>query len=370
MKTNNRTAIVSTVGTSVLTDRSGEMTNLLRETANHRTNEYSYEDLKSVKNHIENKKIAMMAMDPIGVRRNSAELNGILGLEADGSHLEHFLLCTDTFQGAESAKIVESRLRQDGSRSTNIQKLEGLTTKNREDFSRGIDSLLNWCDLTLPELKRQGFHIVFNLVGGFKSMNAYAQTIGMVYADEITYIFEGASSELIRIPKLPISFDTKALERNASAVIRMAVGNETLSKHEVADLPEAYLEIHSEELVALSAWGKLAWNRVKDSVLVINLLELPGIDFTDSFRRDFDACNHVGMKRFLQETLAKVSVLWRRGGLKELRTDGGILYEVYSNRGNVGHFRINQGDRVSCEPIGDRLVLRHFGLHDVVNKNP
>ena len=150
----------------------------------------------------------------------------------------------------------------------------------------------------------------------------------------------------------------------------MAVGNETLSKNDVADLPEAYLEILSEELVALSAWGKLAWNRVKDSVLSIILLEQPGLEFAGSFRKDFEACNNVGLKRALQETLANVSVLWRRGGLKELRTDGGILYEVYSNRGNVGHFRINQGDRVSCEPIGDRLVLRHFGLHDVVNKNP
>ncbi|MBE3588402.1 MAG: hypothetical protein IMW93_07600 [Thermoanaerobacteraceae bacterium] len=72
----------------------------------------------------------------------------------------------------------------------------------------------------------------------------------------------------------------------------------------------------------------------------------------------------------IQTTLAKVSLLFREQGLAGLRKDGSLQYKDYEGSpGNIGHFRLNLGWRVSCLPEGNILRLRHVGPHDV-NKNP
>jgi hypothetical protein len=50
--------------------------------------------------------------------------------------------------------------------------------------------VIRWCQDTLPGYRESGYHIVFNLTGGFKSIQGWMQTLGMFYADEIVYIFE------------------------------------------------------------------------------------------------------------------------------------------------------------------------------------
>ena len=79
----------------------------------------------------------------------------------------------------------------------------------------------------------------------------------------------------------------------------------------------------------------------------------------------------------LQETLAKVSKILLESNFKiaELKRDGGLQYENYNNKKDendnpVGHFRITQGDRVSCVVKDKHLYLRKFGRHDFINNNP
>lgn len=79
-------------------------------------------------------------------------------------------------------------------------------------FSNGIDNLIVWMQTNIPIYKENGYKIYFNLVGSFKSLQGYLNNIKMVYANEIIYIFEGKDSELITIPKLPVTVDIKIIE--------------------------------------------------------------------------------------------------------------------------------------------------------------
>jgi putative CRISPR-associated protein (TIGR02619 family) len=301
------------------------------------------------------------------VRRMSAELNGILALGTPAREGLHYLLHTDTYQGAETARLAAEWMRQ--SRFSVItQVLEGFSTASRAAFSQGIDYLLRWCEETLPQLKKQQHHIIFNLVGSFKSLQAYAQTLGMFYADEVVYLFESKDAELIRIPRLPIAWDTKGLAEHAAAVARLAHGD-VLARTLLAGLPEAYLEIDGED-ATLSDWGELAWNRNRKTLLAEELLEQPGLIFSAEFRRDYERRRDPLERTALQEALAKTAVLWAAGGLGRLRADGGLRYEEYVNKSGIGHFRINDDLRVSCERADARLRLRHFGPHNYVNDNP
>jgi hypothetical protein len=58
------------------------------------------------------------------------------------------------------------------------------------------------------------------------------------------------------------------------------------------------------------------------------------------------------------------------GDTAPLKSDGGLLYEVYQNKGGIAHFRITQGIRVSCVASEGTLILRRYGKEPDVNKNP
>jgi putative CRISPR-associated protein (TIGR02619 family) len=362
--------VVSTIGTSLLTNQAPrKMQALLRDTANLKRSDYPPDHLSRVADRIREVRAHLEQASRDQVRAMSAELNGLLSLPDEGKGALHYLLRTDTYQGEQTAEMVRNWLLKADYHPPVIQPLEGLSTASQEDFAQGIDSLLQWCDQTLPELRRQQHRIVFNLVGGFKSLQAYAQTLGMVYADEICYIFESASAPLLRIPRLPVKFETESLARHAATVARMAKTGENVSISELRDLPEAYLDIVGEE-ATLSPWGKLAWNQAKDEVLAGDLLEQPGLVYEESFRRDYSARKDRRERVTLQEALAQASYCWNHGGLAALRTHGGLQYETFENKNGIGHFRVNQGFRVSCTVESGHFRLRHYGPHDYVNDNP
>jgi putative CRISPR-associated protein (TIGR02619 family) len=135
------------------------------------------------------------------IRAASAELNGIYGLYQEqlvrGKQDIHWLIATDTAQGRKSAEIVQSFLRShDISLNANIYVPPGLSTASTRAFGDGIDQLIAWMQETIPPFKEDGYQISFNRVGSFKSLQGYLNTIGMFYADEMIYIFEGKDSNL------------------------------------------------------------------------------------------------------------------------------------------------------------------------------
>ncbi|HHW86817.1 MAG TPA: putative CRISPR-associated protein [Chloroflexi bacterium] len=306
----------------------------------------------------------------------SAELNGLYGLYEDQLQRSrndvHVLVATDTVLGRRAAQTLEAFLRSQGIVNVQMWVPEQLSSGDNRCFSHGVKDLLHLCEETIPGYRADGYHIVFNLTGAFKSLQSYLNIAGMFYADEIVYIFEG-SKQLLHIPRLPIQIDVAMLQTYCTSLALLAVGA-ILPYREVAGLPEGLLDIDQHGDATLSEWGRLIWNRVRHELLREDLLPFPNLVYEESFRRDFDRASPEE-RVDLQETLAKVSALLEEGGVARLKQDGGIQYEDYqnrktSNRQPIGHFRLSQGRRVSCVAEGTTLRLRHFGNHDQINDNP
>jgi putative CRISPR-associated protein (TIGR02619 family) len=367
--------VVSTVGTSLLTNGADrDLTDFLRRTANLTEEELPAADRSLIDARADAVADALAAADVPTRRRLSAELNGLYGvcgpaLEASPPDL-HFLLATDTHQGRATARLVGGLLQAAGC-IAEVVAPPRLSTRSQADFAHGVRALITWCEEGLPGYRDAGYRVVFNLVGGFKSLQGYANTIGMFHADEIVYIFEGEGSPLLRIPRLPIRLDAGPLERERSLCARLAEGL-TVPATQLSGWPEALWEEAEPGRAWLSGWGLLVWGRLKDELLADEPLELPRLTYATSFRRDFAGHHNRREKVHLQEKLAKAAVLLEQSGgdLAALRRDGGLQYETYRNRPGIGHFRVSLGLRVSCREQGDALELLHFGAHDYVNDNP
>ena len=136
----------------------------------------------------------------------------------------HFLLTTDTVQGRLAADLIAEHLRENGISHVEIIVPPGLSTRSQAAFSAGIRWVIRWCEYTMPGYCAAGYKITFNLTGSFKSLQAYMNTIGMFYADEVIYIFEGPAADLIRIPRLPIRIDLDILAEERELFALLADG--------------------------------------------------------------------------------------------------------------------------------------------------
>jgi putative CRISPR-associated protein (TIGR02619 family) len=367
--------VISSIGTSLLTQQINrdnmdekDWYKLLRDTAN-LTRQNTPKNVINIVNILEERAIDKLTSSNIkNIRRASAELNGIYGLyQEDLTQAKtdfHWLICTDTLQGETTGKIVEIFLQK---QSINVEcyKPQYLSTADTESFTQGIDDLL-----TKLEEMTQGYdHVCFNLVGGFKSLQGYLNTIGMFYADEIIYIFEGENSDLITIPRLPIKVDSSIIEPYKVQFVIMSLGYQ-LPLNQLTNIPESLLTIVEGE-ATLSNWGKLTWNKCKKEFLNANLLTFPYLHYEKSFLTDYQNQKNPQERIKLQETLAKVSYLLSKnqGDRSLLRDDPGLLYETYRNT-NIDHFRVNLALRISCQLLPNNdLSLHYYGTHNHVERS-
>lgn len=375
-----RQVVISTIGTSLLTNQiqrnnveEKDWYNHLRKTANKSLKETPADVLKIIDTLVERAKEKLVNSKISDIRQASAELNGIYGLYQEqltaGNQDIHWLIATDTAQGSKTAEIVESFLRKQGI-NVNIYVPPSLSTASTSAFSEGIDNLIAWLQETIPPYKDNGYKVCFNLVGSFKSLQGYLNTIGMFYADEIIYIFEGEGSQLITIPRLPINIDKSVIEPYKIPLALMNAGTDiSVDDETVKDIPES-LVYSDGEVMTLSTWGKLIWSEAKEEVLSQELLSLPKLEYQSSFINDYQQVLDKNQRVKLQETLAKVSHLLTRsnGDTTLLRQDGGLQYSRLTNSDNIDHFRVTQGLRISCKAEGGKLILRRYGEHDYGNE--
>ncbi len=372
-----RRVIISTVGTSLLTNQIDRNNNqekdwygLLRDSANLKGEQIENEQIIGIILTLQERASNKLktAKNQV-IRRLSAELNGIYGIYQDklgrGKQDIHILIATDTEQGKVTAEIVEAYLQDKGISNTSIYSPQGLSTSSTTAFTTGIDDLIVWFQKNIKSYQEQGYKICFNLVGGFKSLQGYLNTIGMFYADEIIYIFEGIGAELITIPRLPISIDRQALKPH---VVNLALLNAgaALSPREARGIPEALIaEIDNQ--ITLSTWGNLIWEECKEQFLSASLLDFPRLEYRDTFLSDYNQIKVPQERIKLQESLAKVSRILKEsnGDTTEL-TRTGLKYSPYETVPDIDHFRINSSLRVSCQIIEGNLSLRYYGTHDRV----
>jgi putative CRISPR-associated protein (TIGR02619 family) len=369
--------ILSPVGTSLFTNLAGDNRRLINENANALEDEIS-KKTKQLVIRYENQVQSLFKENNIDkLKRASAELNSLLTLYDNrfvGHQRDiHVLVTTDTYLGKKAAYNLKDYLKQYFDVVLVYTPVK-LSTRTKEHFDSGIRNLLKWCDENINNYKESGYEVVFNLTGGFKSLQGYLNTIGMFYADEIVYIFE-QGSELISIPRLPVSMETDLFREQAQIFLLLSQTNEGIQKSRLTSIPEIMVEEYQNDRYILSNWGELSWNNAKEEVLSQRLMALPRIAYLDSFKTDFKNTQRPRDKVVLQETIAFISCRLQEsdGDISILKAgrSGGILYDNYTGRNShLGHFRIGRGLRVSCEYKNEILELRHYGEHDYVNDNP
>ncbi|MDJ1183317.1 hypothetical protein [Roseofilum casamattae] len=257
---------VSACGTSLLTNGAdNSLRSLLISTSNEKETQLASEDKATIDKHLQTRTQLLQNASLSEIKRLSAELNGIVtyyedSLPSSGEDL-HYILGTDTYQGEAVADMVVTWLRD---RGLNAQShtIQDLATKNLDCFRAAMSDLIEWCDRSLGGYQAQDYYqVIFNLTGGFKSVNGFLQAAGMFYADECIYIFQG-SSQLLRIPRLPITLDTDGIIAKHLTTFRQLQQQDQVALSDCQGIPETLL-FQDKDFAGLSEWGKLIWKQGK-----------------------------------------------------------------------------------------------------------
>lgn len=261
--------ILSTCGTSFLTNgREPEERTLVNKHTNKKHRDDIDPDIANrLRTIIDQVRTQLTSASIQDVARMSAELNALIQFydgQAPSNRDHHELLCTDTWLGEESAKLAELWLNQQGCKDVQIKRQPDLQTASLHEFQLALSDLIKWCEDENGILSYQqgGYRIVFNLTGGFKSVQGFLQTLAMFYADEVVYIFE-SGEELLRIPRMPIVMDAVPIVKTHLTTFRR-LGVE-LQDNDVNDIPETML-MTMDQTKALSPWGQLIWEQSKKTI--------------------------------------------------------------------------------------------------------
>jgi putative CRISPR-associated protein (TIGR02619 family) len=258
--------VLSPCGTSLLTNQaSNGDRKLISKYANAKTPaEIDSQDLQTLQTLIQTAQTTLNIGDINLAAKLSAELNGIIKLyngQFRNPQDYHLLLCTDTWLGQTTATCISDWLKSQGV-TTEIKRQTDLQTKDINAFQLALSDIVSWCAQTIPGYKDSGYHIIFNLTGGFKSVQGFLQTLATFYADESIYIFETAT-DLLRIPRLPVAMAAEATVRqNLTAFRRLSLD---LAAQDTDKIAETLL-LSSDGAISLSPWGDLVWEQTKAQI--------------------------------------------------------------------------------------------------------
>jgi len=283
--------ILSPCGTSLLTNGStDEERRLLNRHSNAKSLEVMGADRTAVEQRVASVRASLVNADAAQARQASAELNGILSLcdeESATARDHHILVCTDTWLGEQTGQIVEGWLRRNGHTSVELRRQSDLQTADLQLFQSALSDLVKWLDSTIEGYRQHQYRILFNLTGGFKSVQGFLQTLGNLYADETLYVFEAPNSPLLRIPRLPVRLDiVDTVRRHLRTIRRLAIGL-SVSSEDLSDVPETFL-LRIDDAVSLSPWGMVVWEQARKELYVEQLWLAPsdriafGSDFSKS----------------------------------------------------------------------------------------
>ncbi len=129
----------------------------------------------------------------------------------------------------------------------------------KKSFSLRFRGLTPKLLVHIQAYQAQGYRIILNLTGGFKSINGYLQTVGTFCADEQFYLFEGSTAVMV-IPRLPICLDRLSTFKDHLLTYRRLALRLHVDLNHVAALPETML-VRLGSDVALSAYGVSYYER-------------------------------------------------------------------------------------------------------------
>lgn len=281
--------ILSPCGISLLLNFNNQADSraIINNYANTKTiNDVQSEDIKKLEALLSNACNKLNEANLEIVQKLSAELNGIIkfygGVFVGHAQDIHWLLCTDTWLGHQVATYEQTWLNQQGILNVQIYSPSDLQTQDIDAFQTALSDIVKWCEDTIkPYLDTH--HVVFNLTGGFKSVQGFLQTLATFYAHESVYVFETAN-DLLRIPKLPVKMDLKGVISDKLAVFRKFACGLPVQPLDVSDIPDTlFLKVDGE--VALSVWGELAWSQTYRDIYQEKLFPPPSsqIKYSDTF---------------------------------------------------------------------------------------
>lgn len=257
--------LLSTCGTSVLTNNAADET---RGWLNSITNKITLNDLddRRLSAQVVLRRERLRNADAASKGGIVAELNGIGAVlrRWPAERVMHLLIHTDTAVGKAAAGLVKDAL-EDSSHLAQFLTASGLRTDDMASFRAALSDLTKQIEEWVPTYKEQGWTTIFNLTGGFKSLSAYLQALGLLYADRCVYLFEGAP-ELMEIPRLPVRLaDEDEVRRHSSLFRRSALGY-AIDAEDIHDVPDALLLIDDGKATT-SVWGDVVWQRFRKKLL-------------------------------------------------------------------------------------------------------
>lgn len=267
------TLIVSTCGTSSLTNRAGDRAGVLHRYANAAEGQVPADDRAAITGWIERRRQEMAGATPDQARALSAELNGILTYQAAvadagpaapaGPPDHHLLVVTPTWLGETAAGLIATWLQTHG-QSAECRVIPDLVTDDPVRAQSGLADLARSLQTAAQAYRDRGYRVVFNLTGGFKLVQGFLQTLGTFTADECVYIYQGANP-LLRIPRLPVRFTPDDVLRAHVGIVRRLALGLPVAAGDLSALPET-LTLTLDGASALSGWGETLWIACRDDV--------------------------------------------------------------------------------------------------------
>lgn len=347
--------IVSTCGTSLLTNNIGpDVRNLLIKYANKaKPEDVSKEDRERIQQHLDKRREEFVHESDLGRLADlSAELNGVIryydgNLKLSQDH--HVLLATDTWLGEATAQIVAAALECYG-HFVEIKRVQDLRTDDPDNFRWAMSDLVAWCVETVGGHRDSGYRVVFNLTGGFKSVQGFMQALGMIYADESLYVFE-RTERLLKLPRLPVQLDSKTILLRHLMVFRRIAAGLLVSESEVADVPESLVNMLDGQVV-FSPWGDLVWHEAYRELFGSNLLKpiSPKLVFGPQFQQSVGGLSSDRL-RHVNERLAQLARRLEEG---ESYNPNSLDFKPLKGTGN-------KGSTHECDAWADQDAKRLFG---------
>lgn len=283
--------IISTCGTSLLTNKAPEgMPKLLIKHANLKNMvDCPLDERVLIENHLRQRTQEVLCADDTELAKLSAEMNALLKFYDGKANSQdmHVLISTDTWLGRTTGNLLRQILEKRGF-SVDTPTITDLRTQDVNSFQLALSELVKWAADTLPAYQQGRYKIIFNLTGGFKSIQGFMQALAMLYADETIYIFE-SNKELLHLPRLPIRLDGEKIVGEHLNGLRQLALHLPYSRDAIDTLPET-LVLRLENERALSPWGELLWDQYKSAVYREKFHSAPynKIQFTDTFMRSID----------------------------------------------------------------------------------
>lgn len=355
--------IISPCGTSLLTNGTPELLRkLLIKTSNCKEADFSQEDKKLVDEHCEKRQQQIQNAEISEARKLSAELNGIItycehDCEGEFSKSDHYIiLATDTYLGRITAKLVVDWLKK--RRLNAIDKaIDELSTKDVESFRLAMSEIVRWFDEEIEkQYPRSTWKIVFNLTGGFKSVNGFLQTLAMFYADESVYIFE-SGGQLLKIPYLPVKLDPEGvIGQHLFTFRQLNVLKKELLIEECLNIPETLLK-QINDRVSVSEWGELIWKKCRHEYYSQKLLDPLSslLQYSDRFKKDTENLPKDRLS-IINERLDQISLY-----LESERSKNPNSLDFKRIKGNPFKGQLNPQPTHECDAWSDQDAKRLYG---------